>query len=87
MHRHFFVEDGETRDINRRYGGCLFLNIRIKGNQTFYTAEIEIAVAAFYRRLVIELIAAQAVVYGEDTRISFVSGLKRTNPLLVPNHK
>ena len=67
MHRHFFVEDGEARDINRRYGGCLFLNIGIKGNQTFYTAEIEIAVAAFYRRLVIELIAAQAVVYGEDT--------------------
>ena len=86
MHRHFFVEDGETRDINRRYGGCLFLNIRIKGNQTFYTAEIEIAVAAFYRRLVIELIAAQASCTVK-TRISFVSGLKRTNPLLVPNHK
>ena len=67
MHRYFFVEDGEARDINGRYGSCLFLNIRIKGNQPFYTAEIEIAVAAFYRRLVIELIAAQAVVYGEDT--------------------
>ena len=49
VHRHFFIEDGEARDVNGRYGGCLFLDIRIKGNQAFYTAEIEIAVTAFYR--------------------------------------
>ena len=41
--------DELTYDIRYEKGGCLFPDIRIKGNQAFYTAEIEIAVTAFYR--------------------------------------
>ena len=65
MRGNFFVEDGEARDVYRRQRGRLFLDARIEGHQSADGAEIEVAVVGFYGRLVVELVAAEAVICGE----------------------
>lgn len=63
-----FVEQREIRDVDRRHIISLAAQKRlgIEGNQPFDTAEIDGSVRRLVARLVIELVAQQAVGHGVD---------------------
>ena len=77
-----FVEQREIRDVDRRHIISLAAQKRlgIEGNQPFDTAEIDGSVRRLVARLVIELVAQQAVGHGVDPPDTARPGIERCQP-------
>ena len=72
MHCHFLIIYTKLGNVDRRKRLFLFLNSRIKSDQSVHPAEIEPSILSFQCRLIIELITQQSILIGKDTYISIL---------------